>query len=692
MRKNNFKKYLTVFIFFVALFSITKLFSQNAKIDSLRNVLKTAKEDTNKVKTLNTLSSVYSRMSNYYTSQKYAEEALSLSKKINFKIGEAKSHSLIGIMNERQGNYSKAMESYLASLKILEELNDKAGISSCYLNIGNVNKGQGKYSEALTNYSKSLKIKQAIGDKKGIANVQVCIGIVYKNQGKYPDAVSNYFAALKTYESIGDKYGVAQSYNNMGNIYILQEKFSEALINHKEALKIRIEIGDKEGIAGSYGNIGAIYQFQNNFTEAIKNHTESLKISEEIGDLEAVAITSSDIGSIYIMQKKYPEAIKELEHSLQISTELGDMEGIATSQINLGKVYNSLQKFLEAEEKLLLGLNTAKNIGHKQVIQEAYWELHRLDSLRGDMKNALINFKLFIAYKDSLLNEESNKQITQMKTLYETEKKDNEIVVLNKDKEIQAKEISKQKLVRNGFVGGFTIVLLFAGIFFTQRNRISEEKQRSEELLLNILPAEVADELKEKGSADAKLIDEVTVIFTDFKGFTSLSEKLSPQELVKDLNECFSAFDHIMEKYGIEKIKTIGDSYMAAGGLPTPNKTHAVDVIKAALEMRDFVAQGKARKLISGEPYFEIRIGIHTGPVVAGIVGIKKFAYDIWGDTVNTASRMESSGEVGKINISETTYELVKGQFTCEYRGEVEAKGKGNIKMYFVEKEYLKIT
>jgi ligand-binding sensor domain-containing protein/class 3 adenylate cyclase len=217
-----------------------------------------------------------------------------------------------------------------------------------------------------------------------------------------------------------------------------------------------------------------------------------------------------------------------------------------------------------------------------------------------------------------------------------------------------------------------------------QKAELENQKKCTDELLLNILPSEVAEELKIKGSADAQLIDEVSVLFTDFKEFTCFSERVSPNELVAEIHECFSAFDRIMQKHGVEKIKTIGDSYMAAGGLPTPNKTHSIDVVKAALEIQQFMYERKIKKQTTGKPFLEIRIGIHTGPVVAGIVGIKKFAYDIWGDTVNTASHMERSCDVGRVNISGATYELVKDSFNCAYRGKIEAKNKGMIDMYFV--------
>lgn len=216
---------------------------------------------------------------------------------------------------------------------------------------------------------------------------------------------------------------------------------------------------------------------------------------------------------------------------------------------------------------------------------------------------------------------------------------------------------------------------------------ISKQRDESNQLLLNILPNEVAQELKATGKATPKHYDMATVLFTDFKGFTKISEKLTPEQIVHELDYCFLKFDEIIEKYGIEKIKTIGDAYMCAGGIPIANRTNPIDVVKAGLEMQEFMDEFKAEKQAKDEPVWELRIGIHTGQLVAGVVGKNKFAYDIWGDTVNLAARMESSGEVGKVNISETTYELVKAHFQCTHRGKVAAKNKGEIDMYFVEKK-----
>ncbi len=218
-----------------------------------------------------------------------------------------------------------------------------------------------------------------------------------------------------------------------------------------------------------------------------------------------------------------------------------------------------------------------------------------------------------------------------------------------------------------------------------QKEEADLQRIRSEELLLNILPGEVAEELMLTGGAQPKAYTMVTVMFTDFKDFTSVSEKVSAELLVEEIHYCFSMFDRILQNYPIEKIKTIGDAYLCAAGLPVSNYTHATDMVRAAMEIRDFMLKRKKEKEAKGEIPFVLRVGIHTGPVVAGVVGVKKYAYDIWGDTVNLAARMEQNCDPGKINISGSTYELVKDKFKFEYRGKIDAKNKGQIDMYFVD-------
>ena len=226
-------------------------------------------------------------------------------------------------------------------------------------------------------------------------------------------------------------------------------------------------------------------------------------------------------------------------------------------------------------------------------------------------------------------------------------------------------------------------ILLQKGKIEQQHEDLKAEKKKSDDLLLNILPAEVAEELKESGTTRARHFDHVSVLFTDFVNFTQISERLSPEVLVQELHECFRAFDEIIERNGMEKIKTIGDAYLAVSGMPISSDRHAVNAVNAGLEIVDFMRERSARSTHGN--VFEVRLGINSGPLVAGIVGVKKFAYDIWGDTVNMASRMESNSEPGRINISEHTHELVRHNFRCTYRGKINAKNKGDVDMYFVD-------
>jgi class 3 adenylate cyclase len=214
---------------------------------------------------------------------------------------------------------------------------------------------------------------------------------------------------------------------------------------------------------------------------------------------------------------------------------------------------------------------------------------------------------------------------------------------------------------------------------------VQEEHEIADRLLLNIFPEETARELKERGAVKAISYPAATVMFTDFVEFSAFARTLSAEELVEELDFYFRAFDDIICKHGLEKIKTIGDSYMCAGGIPTAHPEHAQATLKAALEIRQFVVNQREEKLRQLGYSFDIRIGLHTGPVTAGVVGSSKIAYDIWGETVNLAARMEQTCEPDKINISEATYALVNGDFNCVYRGRFPAKHVGEIEMYYVE-------
>ncbi|TXB68949.1 adenylate/guanylate cyclase domain-containing protein [Phaeodactylibacter luteus] len=252
--------------------------------------------------------------------------------------------------------------------------------------------------------------------------------------------------------------------------------------------------------------------------------------------------------------------------------------------------------------------------------------------------------------------------------------------------QVQEAELLLQETQRNRSLILAAAIILIAAIltvlYFNSRrsNRVlATERKRSDELLRNILPATVAEELKSNGQAQARHFEEVTVLFTDFENFSRIAKDLQPDALVKALDECFRAFDAITEKHGLEKIKTIGDAYMCAAGLTGDTAQQASRAIAAALDIQAWLDKA------AGLPFNKARIGIHTGPVTAGVVGARKFAYDIWGDTVNTAARLESNGEPGRVNVSQTTMEQAEGPFTFLSRGKIAAKGVGEIDMYFVE-------
>jgi adenylate cyclase len=392
--------------------------------------------------------------------------------------------------------------------------------------------------------------------------------------------------------------------------------------------------------------------------------------------LSGKAYSLGNIGMVYAHTGQRELAEKNINEAISILGELGDYYPICVYLIYISDIYSEKGDEDTAMEYALRSLQLSEIHGLKEQISNANLKLSELYEKSGNTEASLKYYKNHIAFRDSVNNLMSIQKMADLRTDFEVAQKQAEVDLLNQGKK-------NQKIVMISLIVIVILGAIIMGTLYWYYKNIQREKKRSENLLLNILPFETAQELKLNGKVEPIKIDKVTVLFTDFVEFSVLAKNIESKNLVNRIDDYFKAFDEIISKYGLEKIKTIGDSYMCAGGLPTPDENHVVNMAKAAIEIRDFVASEKNKN--NELPKFDVRIGLHTGDVVAGIVGLKKWQYDIWGDTVNIASRMESASKPGKINISETTYNEIKSEFNCEYRGEIEMKNRGIMKMYFLD-------
>jgi adenylate cyclase len=562
--------------------------------------------------------------------------------------------------------------------RLSQEINFGKGLAGAYIRIGSILYSRGQNDTALWYLHQAHTIRKSLGDYNGASGACIMMSQVYNTLGKKDSAFANLYESLRLNKLSNDSVNIAYTYICLGDLCADYGDMNASIQNYLIAERIALNVNDKQGIRLVYGGLGKYYFTTNHIKEALGYFLKKELIDKDAGDMRARAQTMCNIALCYEQLNDFPMASHYYHLALKETKELAMPADEALVYFNMGSMFNNRNEPDSAILYLQKALVIGREIEDLNRVASCYEFLSDAWALKKDYMKAYEFHLQFTALNDSLLNSDKIRSIADMQTKYETEKKEHRIVLLdaqNKTRSVQ----------RNFFIVGTCLFFLLAGAIFMGLMKTAKERKRSDGLLLNILPSAVAEELKDKGSAEAKHFDEVTVMFTDFKNFTKISEKLTPSQLVAEIHTCFKAFDHIITKYNIEKIKTIGDSYMCAGGLPVPNKTNAADVVNAALEIQQFMLRHLEQRVKDGKEKFEVRIGVHTGPVVAGIVGVKKFAYDIWGDTVNIASRMESSGEAGKINISGATYKLVKDKFSCTYRGKIEAKNKGEIDMYFVE-------
>ncbi len=636
--------------------------------------------------------------------QYYASQEKSILSSINTNIGTS---------YLQQGNYPRAIEYSFKALKASESLGDKERTLQIIVNIANLYSKNSELEKAFDYMQKSLKLAQELQDRKTEATAWLNIGYFYAQQGNQQSALENYQKCLKIAEDISNTIQIGHACTNIGGAYTDMKNYPKAFEYNFKALKTGEDINDNLGIAEAAINIAVIYlRLSEDTTIVLSKEDEALSEKYLSGGQKILPNEK---------KARLQLAIDYFQKGLQLTTKLQLRDRVSECYKYLSKAYqlngDSYRALEYYQNYTTIKDSLFSNENNKKIMQQQFKYDYgkREDSIKleNEKKKLAMQREMEVAavryefekkqakaksekerqqlkyeqqLKEQQIEYEYNQKIARAEAEQkqkETERKQREAIakVEQEKKDALTKEqLLRERNIRYASITGILALAVFSFFIF-------KERKKSDALLLNILPSSVAKELKAKGSADAKLFDDVTVLFTDFVSFTKVSEKLTPQELVNELHNCFREFDNITHKYGIEKIKTVGDAYLAVCGLPKANPQHAQNVVKAAIEIRDFMAK---RKEQLGDRTFGIRLGVHSGNVVAGIVGIKKFAYDIWGDTVNTAARMEQNSIGGRINISGSTYELVKNDFECEYRGEIEAKNKGALKMYFVNPQPLK--
>ncbi|MCS6988115.1 MAG: tetratricopeptide repeat protein [Chloroherpetonaceae bacterium] len=541
-----------------------------------------------------------------------------------------------------------ALEMSENALRLSQEHSYRKGIADSQRNIGVCQYLLANYDAALSASDAALRLFEELGDKRGAATALNAIGNVYQSLGDYASALDFHSKSLGLRQELRDKQGESVSLNNIGNVYQKLGDYHSTLRCYEESLKIKQDAGDAVGEGAAMMNIANVYLQLDQKDVALDFYLKSLEIARSFRDRRGEANAFLNIGSFYHSLKDLKNALDSTLKAFDLFNEIQDRSSAIRTLCNVGIILNDIGNFDAALDCLNSALALAEDVNSKELIYDACKALSETYELRGDFKKALEYHKLYHQFKEDVFSEDARKRLRGLEAKFEIERIERE------------KEIYRLKHVE-----------------------IKAEQEKSERLLLNILPKSVAERLKQGEQVIADYFKEATVLFADLVGFTTLSARFKPETLVVMLNDIFSSFDDIAERFGLEKIKTIGDAYMAVAGVPIPRDDHAEAVAEAALQMMSEMRRINA----GGDVPISLRIGINSGPVVAGVIGTKKFIYDLWGDTVNTASRMESHSAPNEAQVTETTYRLLRHKFIFEPRGAIEVKGKGLMNAYFLKEK-----
>lgn len=604
----------------------------------------------------------------------FANQALALAQKNKLALKEIDSYNALGMAYLALKDLTQSKLQFDKALSLNTHQYTK-GFSFTYLGKAILGIESQSYQEAIVNLKEAEASFSQDNNQQGLAYVYANYGSVYQIYENFEASLSYHLKALKINESLANKEEIATNQNNIALIYAAMGDFESALDYAFKSMKLNEEIANQEGMGASLNTAAnLILNHFENYDLALDLYLKAVAVNEAIDNKAEIANAMNNIGSTLIKLERYEEALNYFNQALNLRYQLDDMEGIINSYNNIGVAYYYMGNLEDALAYHIDALELAKDNSYNEGLRSALYNLSNDYAKNDDYKSAFDFYRLYATIKDQIFSKDYSDSISKMKTVYETEKKEQENALLKTSNELLEKDKFIQRIV---IALSLTILIIVSALGLV----IAKEKKKSEKLLLNILPVRVAQDLKETGKTTPEVFESVTVYFSDIVGFTSTSSHLEPKFLINELSEIFTEFDRIMAAHGCERIKTIGDAYMGVANMTIPNENHAESMLLAASEILAFLHQRNA----SGDIQWRIRIGLHSGKLVGGVVGTAKYIYDVFGDTVNTASRMESNSEPMRINVSHTTYDLLKDRFSFFEREPIEVKGKGLFHMYFYE-------
>ncbi|MBS3915024.1 MAG: hypothetical protein KG003_11020 [Bacteroidetes bacterium] len=522
--------------------------------------------------------------------------------------------------------------------------------------------------------SKAFTLAQKADYTSGILKTASLLAGNYVYLNNNAKALEYHFIVLKYAELANEKYYQGSSYFGIGLIYYSQRRWFESLDYFQQAEKSYEQSRESIKRSTPVYLTGVSLLELSRFAEAIKRFEKSYQYARVEKDSLRMHEIFLSLGKAYARMGMSSKAFPYLDKAESFYLINLEYEPLALIELERARLLFHQNNTTDALKHAIKAEEYAQKVHKQTILLEIPKTLYAIYKKIGDTEKALKYLKEYTDYRDTLLGLDIIAQIAVTKAKFEFQKTENTI-------NQKLLENQKKKRRSNLVLIILCIVLAIGAIgFFSVR----KERKKSEKLLLNILPESTARELKLYGHAVPKHHESVSIIFCDVEAFTTISEKLSAERLVNMLDHYFSGFDKIVADLGLEKIKTIGDSYMFASGLTSPNPEHAILAVQAALKILEYVRNSI---IAMNEQYgvvFQFRVGVHSGDVVSGVVGYNKYAYDIWGDTVNVAARMEQNSEPGRINISSKTKALLNDKFKVVHRGKIHAKNKGELDMYFV--------